>query len=348
MKNLKSLVILTVLLAFNQVWAQKKKQFKVQTIAFYNVENLFDTINDPLKDDEKSPIMEMQGNRAKVYEDKIAKLARVISDIGYDVSKTTPAILGVAEIENKKVLEDLINHPKLKDSDYGIIHFDSPDKRGIDVGLIYKQDIFQPHSFSKHPLYIYNGDKRVYTRDQLLVSGVLDGEEIHIIVNHWPSRSGGEARSRPKRVKAAELNKRIIDSLQNVDKHAKIFTMGDLNDDPFNASMKEVLKTKDKRENVKGKDLFNPMEAMAKSGNGTLAYRDGWNLFDQIVFTAPLLKKDYSEYRYYKAGIYNKTYLSNKRGRYKGYPFRSFSSGSYTGGYSDHFPVYVHLIKEVK
>jgi len=236
----------------------------------------------------------------------------------------------------------------LKDSDYGIIHFDSPDKRGIDVGLLYKQDVFQPHSFSKHPLYIYDGDRRVYTRDQLLVSGVLDGEEIHIIVNHWPSRSGGEARSRPKRVKAAELNKRIIDSLQDVDKNAKIFTMGDLNDDPFNVSMKEVLKTKEDREDVKGKDLYNPMEAMAKSGNGTLAYRDGWNLFDQIVFTAPLLEKDYSEYRYYKAGIYNKVYLSNKRGRYKGYPFRSFSNGTYTGGYSDHFPVYVHLIKEVK
>jgi len=351
MKILKSLVILAFLLAFTNGWAQKKKQFKVQTVAFYNVENLFDTINDPLKDDEKSPMMEIQRDRSKIYEDKISKLARVISDIGYDVSKTSPAILGVAEVENKKVLEDLVNHPKLKDADYGIIHFDSPDKRGIDVALLYKQDVFQPHSFSKHPLYLYRDndlEKRIYTRDQLLVSGVLDGDEIHVIVNHWPSRSGGEARSRPKRVKAAQLNKRIIDSLQDADKNAKIFTIGDLNDDPFNESMKGVLKTKDKREDAKGKDLFNPMEAMARSGNGTLAYRDGWNLFDQIVMSAPLLKKDFSEYRYYKAGIYNKTYLSNKRGRYKGYPFRSFSSGSYTGGYSDHFPVYVHLIKEVK
>ncbi|KAB8155792.1 endonuclease/exonuclease/phosphatase family protein [Kordia sp. TARA_039_SRF] len=348
MKNLKSLVILAFLLAFTHTWAQKKKQYRVQTIAFYNVENLFDTINDPLKDDEKSPIMEIQSDRSKIYEDKISKLARVISDIGYDVSRTSPAILGVAEVENRQVLEDLIKDPKLKDEDYAIIHFDSPDKRGIDVGLLYKQGIFQPHSFSKHPLYIYDGDRRVYTRDQLLVSGVLDGDEIHIIVNHWPSRSGGEARSRPKRVKAAELNKRIIDSLQNVDKNAKIFTMGDLNDDPFNVSLKEVLKAKENRDDVKGKDLFNPMEGMARNGSGTLAYRDGWNLFDQIVMSAPLLEKDFSEYRYYKAGIYNKTYLSNKRGRYKGYPFRSFANGTYTGGYSDHFPVYVHLIKEAE
>ena len=152
----------------------------------------------------------------------------------------------MAEIENKKVLEDLINDPQLKDSDYGIIHFDSPDKRGIDVGMIYKQGIFQPHSFSKHPLFIYDGDRRIYTRDQLLVSGVLDGDEVHIIVNHWPSRRGGEARSRPKRVKAAELNKRIIDSLQDVDKHAKIFTMGDLNDDPFKCKYERSIKDKSK------------------------------------------------------------------------------------------------------
>ena len=118
MKNLKSVFLLVFLLVFSLSWAQNKKQFKVQTIAFYNVENLFDTINDPLKDDEKSPIMEMQGGRARVYEDKVSKLARVISDIGYDVTKTTPAILGVAEVENKKVLEDLVNHPKLKAISY--------------------------------------------------------------------------------------------------------------------------------------------------------------------------------------------------------------------------------------
>ena len=164
MKNLKSVFLLVFLLVFSLSWSQNKKQFKVQTIAFYNVENLFDTINDPLKDDEKSPMMEIQGDRSKVYKDKISKLARVISDIGYDVSKTSPAIVGVSEVENRQVLEDLIKDPQLKDSDYGIIHFDSPDKRGIDVGLLYKQDVFQPHSFSKHPLYIYDGDKRVYTR----------------------------------------------------------------------------------------------------------------------------------------------------------------------------------------
>lgn len=346
MRHLKLLVIFTVFTYSSTLFAQK--QYKVQTIAFYNVENLFDTINDPLKDDEKSPIMEISGDRSKIYEDKISKLAKVISEIGADIAKTSPAILGVAEIENKGVLEDLVNDPQLKSADYGIIHFDSPDKRGIDVGLLYKQGVFQPHSFKNYPLYIYSGEERIYTRDQLLVSGVLDDEEVHIIVNHWPSRRGGEARSRPKRVKAAELNKRIIDSLQKIDRDAKIFTMGDLNDDPFNVSMKEVLKTQSKKEKAKGKDLYNPMEKLAKRGYGSLAYRDGWNLFDQIVFTASLLKEDKSEYRFYKAGIFNKTYLSNKRGRYKGYPFRSFAGGRYTGGYSDHFPVYVHLVKEVK
>ena len=197
----------------------------------------------------------------------------------------------------------------MKDSDYGIIHFDSPDKRGIDVGLIYKQGVFQPHSFTKHPLYIYDGDRRIYTRDQLLVSGVLDGDEVHIIVNHWPSRRGGEARSRPKRVKAAELNKRIIDSLQDIDKHAKIFTMGDLNDDPFNVSMKEVLKTKENREDAKGKDLFNPMEGMAKNGNGTLAYRDGWNLFDQILFSTNFFEHNPETFHFMEANIFDEEFL---------------------------------------
>lgn len=188
--------------------------------------------------------------------------------------------------------------------------------------------------------------KRIYTRDQLLVSGMLDGEKIHFIVNHWPSRSGGEARSRPKRIKAAKLNKQIIDSLFSEDPYAKIITMGDLNDDPTSPSVKEVLKTKENREDVKLKELYNPMEEMHNKGIGTLAWRDSWNLFDQIILSKELLKKDYSSYRFYKAGIFNKSYLANPRGRYKGYPYRSFANG-FTGGYSDHFPVYVYLIKEV-
>lgn len=351
MKMTKLLSFALLLLTFSLSNAQGGKKYKVHTIAFYNVENLFDTINNPLtRDDDRTPNGKDRWT-SDVYKDKVSNIARVISEIGTEVTRNTPAILGLSEVENREVLEDLIKDPRLSNKNYGIIHFDSPDRRGIDVALLYQKNIFTPTNFSKHELLIFDDEDgdRVFTRDQLLVSGMLDGELIHVIVNHWPSRYGGEARSRPKRVAAAKLNKKIIDSLQTIDAKAKIFTMGDLNDDPTNASMKDVLKTKAKKRKAKGTDLFNPMEEMARKGVGSLAYRDSWNLFDQIVISAPLLDdKDFSSYRFYKAGVFNKPYLTAKKGRYKGYPFRSFSEGHYTGGFSDHYPVYVYVIKEAQ
>lgn len=331
------------------LWSQESKRFKIHTIAFYNLENLFDTINDPTKFDEASPIMEMTTGRSEVYKKKVHNMARVIVDIGADGAGNAPAILGVAEIENRDVLVDVVNDPLLLGFDYGIIHYDSPDKRGIDVGMIFQKAIFQPIHISSHTLYIYDDitRNRVYTRDQLLVSGNLEGDLIHIIVNHWPSRSGGEERSRSKRVGAAKLNKRIVDSLQIIDPYAKIIIMGDLNDDPINVSVKEILNAKAEQKDVELKGIYNPYENLYKSGLGTNAWRDAWSLFDQIMITQPFLDKDYSSFQFYKAFIYNKNYLTTKRGRWKGYPFRSFADGGFTGGFSDHFPVYIYLIKEV-
>ncbi len=350
MKQRQHWLIMLCILTFLNVTAQEKKRFKIHTIAFYNLENLFDTINDTTKFDERSPIMEMKANRAEVYKKKVHNMARVIADIGSDVTHNTPAIIGVSEIENREVLEDVVNDPFLLRKDYGIVHFHSPDVRGVDVGLIYQKSLFTPIYTSSHELKIYDDltRKRIYTRDQLLVSGKLEGEMIHIIVSHWPSRSGGEARSRPKRIAAAKLTKRIMDSLQSKDPYAKIFTMGDFNDNPTNASIKDILKAKKDRKDVGLKGIYNPMEAMAKKGLGSNAYRDSWSLFDQILITKPLLEKDYSSFRFYKAGIFGKNYLINKKGRWKGYPFRSFADGGFTNGFSDHFPVFVYVIKEVK
>ena len=272
-----------------------------------------------------------------------------MAEIGAEVSGNTPAIIGVCETENRKVLEDLVNQETLVEQDYGIIQFDSPDRRGIDVALLYKKKLFTPTHYKAKELLIYDDNdksKRVFTRDQLVVSGMLDGEKIHLIVNHWPSRSGGEKRSRSKRIKAAKLNRQIIDSIFSDDPYAKIITMGDFNDDPTNPSVKDHLNAKRKTSELAIKELYNPMEDLAKQGYGSLAYRDSWNLFDQIIISTELTKKDFSSYRFYQAGIYNKTYLVNAHGRYKGYPYRSFASGSYTGGYSDHFPVYIYLVKE--
>jgi hypothetical protein len=182
----------------------------------------------------------------------------------------------------------------------------------------------------------------------LLVSGYLGDDLIHILVNHWPSRRGGEARSRSKREAAARLNKQLIDSLQAKDPYAKILSMGDFNDDPTNSSLKKILKTKKNKSSVSLKGLYNPMERILKKGGGSNAYRDVWFLFDHIFMSKPFLKKDNSGYRLYRAGVFNAPFLINKEGRYKGYPFRSFSYGKFLNGYSDHFPVYVHLIKEVE
>ncbi len=344
------ITVLICLFFLVQLDAQEKRKFKIHTVAFYNLENLFDTINDPSKYDEASPIMEMNFNRGEIYKKKVANMAKVISEIGVDVTRNSPALIGVAEVENREVLEDLCNDSALLEKDYGIVHFDSPDARGIDVALLYQKKLFVPIDKSHHELKIYDDvtRERVYTRDQLLVSGKLEGELIHVLVNHWPSRRGGEARSRPKRVAAAKLNKRIVDSLQANDPYAKIFIMGDLNDDPTNASVKDILKAQRKKENVKLKGIYNPMANFFKKGLGTNAYRDAWSLFDQIMVTKPLLEDDYRTFQFYKAGIFNKNYLTNKHGRWKGYPQRSFADGGFTNGYSDHFPVYVHIIKEVK
>ncbi|MDT7828688.1 endonuclease/exonuclease/phosphatase family protein [Pricia sp. S334] len=380
--------------------AQEEKQFQIRTVAFYNLENLFDTENDTLIfDDDRTP--EGKDNwTLERYNQKLDNLSRVLSEIGSDVTKTSPDILGICEVENLKVIEDLVNHPSLVDKNYGIVHFDSPDERGIDVALLYKKAVFMPTSFASRRLLLMDDEgERNYTRDQLVVGGLLDDEHYYFLVNHWPSRSGGEARSRPNRMAAAKLSRRIVDSLQKLDVASKIVGMGDFNDDPINDSFKKILRTnsspdeahkaeveikrkwlwkwrRKKNGDAKEKEadsnsarepgervsalmelpkpprLFNPMEDLYRKGIGSLAYRDKWNLFDQIYFTENLISSnvfkdsDDRQYRFWKAGVFNAPYLVSKKGRYKGYPFRTYAGGSYTGGYSDHFPVYMYLIRK--
>jgi len=334
---------------FVSVYGQEKK-YKIHTIAFYNLENLFDTIRDPnINDQEYTPKGKNSWTSQK-YNQKLANLSRVIPEIGInEQQKEPPTIIGVAEVENKTVLDDLLKQPKLIQKGYEIVHYDSPDRRGIDVALLYRKKDFVVNNSKSIPLYIKSTDgKRVYTRDQLLVSGFLDGEEMHFIVNHWPSRSGGEKRSSPYREAAGMLNKKIIDSLLKINPNAKVMTMGDFNDGPYNKSIKQSLKAQHKKEKTPSKGVFNPFEELSKKGLGTIAYRDAWDLFDQIIITGTFLDtndKDYSTYKYWKAGIFNRPYLVQQTGQYKGYPLRNANNQV---GYSDHFPVYLYIIKEIK
>ncbi|MBC8766637.1 endonuclease/exonuclease/phosphatase family protein [Arenibacter sp. BSSL-BM3] len=328
--------------------AQESKTYKIRTVAFYNLENLFDTVNDSLTfDDDRTPTGKDNWTIER-YNQKIDNMSKVLSEIGSPDTQTSPDIIGLCELENMQVILDLINHSNLREKNYGIIHFESPDERGIDVALLYKKSVFIPSSFRSLRLMLTKEeDFRDYTRDQLVVGGLMDGEEIHLIVNHWPSRSGGEARSKPNRIAAARLNRKIIDSISNLNPEAKIISMGDFNDDPINDSFKNILKTKGKIAELEPKDLFNPMEMLYKKGVGSLAYRDRWNLFDQIYFTANIVDKAPEQYYFWKAGVYKPAYLIDNKGQYKGYPLRTYAGGNYIGGYSDHFPVYIHLIKEI-
>ncbi|WGK95069.1 MULTISPECIES: endonuclease/exonuclease/phosphatase family protein [Flavobacterium] len=359
------LCCLLVLSLFPKTFGQSKK-FRIHTVAFYNFENLFDTINDPNTFDEDWTPKGSQHWTYDKYQKKLDNLSRVLSEIGSTENPDAPTFIGGCEIENRGVLEDLIFQPKLADKEYGIIHFDSPDKRGIDVALLYRKRFFQPTSYANIPLYVYQDEyksknekeentddlvmfstknKQVYTRDQLLVSGFLEGEEIHLIVNHWPSRSGGEQRSSPFREAAGTLNRKIIDSLQQINPNAKIITMGDLNDGPYNKSIKIALGAKAKKAEVPQFGVYNPFEEMQKKGMGTIAHRDAWDIFDQIMVSESVLKSDYSSFQFWKAGIYNKSFLVQTSGQFKGYPLRHSVTEI---GFSDHFPVYIYLIKEKK
>lgn len=324
--------------------AQTKKTFKVGCIGFYNLENLFDTINqDDVNDEEFTPVGINKWNGEK-YKIKLNHLAEVISQIGDELVKGGPSIMGFSEVENRSVIQDLINEPALKPMNFGIVHYDSPERRGVDVALIYQKAHFTVTNSYPVRLTMPN-DTGFRSRDQLVVSGLYDGEMIHVIVNHWPSRSGGEKVSEPKRIRAAQLCRSIADSIMKREPNAKIFIMGDLNDDPSNMSVFKHLKAKKTIEETKSGDLYNPMYNLFKEGIGSLAYRDSWNLFDQIIISYPLVKKDTDSYSVLKAKIFNKSFLTQKDGAFTGYPWRTYVGNTFTGGYSDHFPVYVFLIK---
>ena len=324
-------------------FAQEKKQYKVGCIAFYNLENLFDTIPGP-NDDEFTPQGKNKWNTEK-YRIKLDHMSDIISQVGSEMFPGGPAILGISEVENRSVVQDLVNTPKLKASKYDFVHYESPDKRGIDVAFLYRKDFFKVVS-SRAVKFIRQEDTSWRSRDQLVVSGLFDNELIHVIVNHWPSRSGGEKRTISFREAAAELTRSIVDSIYKTDPNAKIFIMGDLNDDPINSSLVDKLKASGKMEDVKKGGLFNPMWKLYKEGIGSLAYRDAWSLFDQIIVSEPLLGDDKSTFKFFKAKIFNQPIVTQKTGQYAGYPFRTYGGNTWQGGYSDHFPAYIFIIKE--
>ena len=339
-----SLLVVCSFSAFSQ-----KKEYKPIVVGFYNLENFYDTVNNTMTNDEEFLPNGPRNYNTAVYFDKVSKLATVISQMGVESNPDGPALLGVAEVENDTVLNDLVHNKLIAKRGYKIVHYDSKDIRGIDVGLLYNPKYFTVEASDKLFVQLPGGSKDSYfTRDILWVKGKLDGETVHIYVNHWPSRVGGEVRSAPARAAAAMVCKNHMDSIAKADGYQKVIIMGDLNDDPVSPSVAKVLNAKEKAPDVQTDGLFNPWISLYKKGIGTLAYQDAWGLFDQIIISYPWLNKEQNGLFFYQQHIFSKEYMVENKGRYKGYPMRTWDGNTYRGGYSDHFPTYIVFLKKVQ
>ena len=352
------LIVLTILsLVILQPAAAESQDVMLRCIAFYNLENVFDTIHDEGKNDyEYLPDGGMKWTSLK-YTNKIQNMAYAIAQLGTDEDPRGAAIVGVAEVENIGCLHDLCRELKEKHNrNYVPILLEGPDRRGVDVGLLYNPEMFKPAGQPKgYELKAHYADGGVVrSRLQLWVSGyLLDDnrkivmDKIHVSVNHWPSRYGGEESSRATRDTAAMLVKHVADSIYMKEPRAKIIVMGDLNDDPFNHSCAVVLGAKKTREEVEEQGFFNTMWQKLDRGIGTLAYQGSWNLFDQIMISEPLMnaKLEDGKWVYWKSQIFNKPFLTVQEGKDKGTPFRTVKSGVWQNGYADHYPTMIYLIK---
>lgn len=315
-------------------------------VAFYNLENLFDTINANGKFDlEFSPNGAREWNSEK-YAIKLNNIANAIANMVTPTTPYGPAIIGVAEVENISVMQDLVNSAPLRHRSLAIVHHDSPDPRGIDVGMLYDPELFTVLSVNNHTLIVAdNPDFR--TRDQMCVTGLLGGDSLSVIINHWPSRVGGQEESEPMRLAAATLTRHIADSLWAINPIQGIIILGDLNDDPSNKSCTEIVGGTPDANGMAEHGFFNPWWRILEGGRGTLTYRGAWNLFDQILVSGTLLPGR-GNLTYRSAEIMDIDFLKQADGRYAGMPWRTYAGGKFLAGYSDHFPTEVFLFKEIK
>lgn len=330
------------------VRAFAQNDYRVMAVGFYNCENFFHPSHDSNKKDEDFTPNGSYHYSEDVYKQKLHNVATVFEKMGTDVTPDGPAIIGMAEVENDKVLADLVKQPQISSRHYKYVWFYTPDERGISTAMLYNPKYLQV--IKAEPVHVPTEklpQKRT-TRDILHVYGILAGDTVHILVNHWPSKFGGEAASEPGRELAATIDKRIIDSLLRINPDTKIMLLGDLNDNPNSESVK-MLEAKRDKADVGLTDMYNPWTNLYKKGLGTENYQGEWNMIDQIMVSGSFLKNNNDKWKYYSAEIYNKEFLMNKIGRYKGMPHRSFTMAhTWDNGYSDHFPVLIYLVEKKK
>lgn len=368
------LLVLTTLTSFTTRadLSQQQKRYALYGVAFYNLENLFDTIHDAGKNDyEYLPTGTMKWGKMK-YEAKLHNMSRVLSELCTDKLPIGAAVIGVSEIENSNVLDDLLKQPSLAKRGYKYVDVPSYDRRGVECAFFYNPRLFQmeryfcvqynygPSGKIDDPMLGFTiddkgkvqaidhlqGDTTYITRGFLVMEGRLAGEKMFFIVNHWPSRAAGDE----VRQRAGWQVRQLKDALQKSEPGSKVIIMGDMNDDPGNKSMTEQLGCKSEQKDVKNdNDMYNPWyNTLYKVGQGTLLYNGKWNLFDQIVMSGNLIGKDRSSLKFYQHAIYMRDYLFQQEGKYKGSPLRTHAGGVWLNGYSDHLPTQIYLIKEVK
>lgn len=352
-KAICSLAIL--LLALVSATAQDDKVSKNYVIGFYNLENLFDTYNDPAKNDEEFlPEGKNKWTDAK-YRKKLHNMATVIGTMA-EANGAFHTILGVSEIENRLVLEDLVSQPEIAAANYQIVHYDSPDARGVDVAMLYRPDQFTYLESESIP-FDFNSDVIEFdmkeefrpnfkTRDILMTHGLIDGEEFAIYVAHLPSRVGGKGGD--LRSRGAEII--YGHAMEMMAKHPgiRIVVMGDMNDNPTDTSIAHYLHGMESPDKVGKEDFFSPFCSMLKNGYGSLAYQGEWSIYDLILVNETLLNAPDGGLKIRKLGkkgnygvVFKRPFMITQKGQYKGYPFRTFSNGSFIGGYSDHFPTFI-------
>ncbi len=328
-------------------------------IGFYNLENLFDTYDDPAKNDQEFlPDGKNEWTEAK-YSKKLHNMARVIRAMKTDNGRWH-TILGVSEIENRLVLEDLVVEPAIIEANYQIVHYDGPDRRGVDVALLYKPEEFTilesqsiPFSFegTKVAITLDQAEQDYFrTRDILMVRGLIEGEMFAFYVTHLPSRIGGKGSD------LRSLGAEIIynDAMLKMKEHPgiKIVVMGDMNDDPFNESMEVWLHGRENLEEVGEEDFYNPFYSMLNDGYGSLCYQGVWSIFDQILVNYNMAKAPEGTLHLrrivqdkYHGRVFKKPFMTTQKGQYKDYPFRTFSNGAFINGFSDHYPTYIVISK---
>lgn len=311
-------------------------------VAFYNLENFFHPDDNPETDDDDFTPEGSYRYTYDVFSRKAANLSKVIARLGTAKNPDGAALIGVCEVEDDKALKMLLQQPELKKRNYRFVRMDGSDGRGINVALLYNPRYFKMLNARNLNVNLrFAGGGR--TRDVLLVEGVLAGDSVFVLVNHWPSRSGGQSASEPRRMAAAAVNRLAIEQILRYNPHARIIVMGDLNDDPNSPSITKGLKATPDTQRLQSDELYNPWMDYYRQGIGTLTHNNRWNLFDQILLSHEWVQLHTGTLVFHSAQVFNPDFIRNAFGKYKGAPYRSFSGTRWINGYSDHFPTIIYF-----